>query len=90
MIFLYSTIARNMILFDDIRPSQYWIEKQKPAIVRKNNLSKLTFQKWKLDQLQYSCNDSYFESVAIDVSATATADLCMTVGSCFALGLKVF
>ena len=75
-----------MILFEDIKPSHYWIENQKPAIIRNNNLSKVTFQKWKLDQLQ---NDSYYESLFIDVSATATADLCMTVGSCFALALKV-
>ena len=91
------TIGRYLILLDQIEPTAEWVDSLKPKIIAQNGLNRQTFQRWNLEQVQRSernYRDKAFvppwrpPTDNIDMSATATADLSITVGACFAIGLK--
>ena len=88
-----STIGRYLILLDQIKPDVEWINSLKPKIIVQHGLTRQTYQRWSLEQVKHSernfrGRNSIPQSDPVDMAATATADLSITVGACFAIGLK--
>lgn len=77
------TIGRYLILLDEIEASYEWIQSIKPKIMSKYNFSEKTCHEWVFQQ-----KEGISDGNQVDLSALATADLSMTAGACFAMGLK--